>query len=102
MVDTENAHRRTRRRRKVSRGTLSEDANRLLNDPAMTHAFDTIRDSMIREIEELRHDGQQATVDYEMELCRVLRTLSSLKRALALSTQVDQLRLADFQPVKEE
>ena len=100
-ADTQNAHIRKTRKRQ-SPEVQSEDAQRLLNDPAFERGFTAVREGMINEIINLKHDGSDELVAYEVECCRVLRTLESLKRAIAIGPQVNRLRLADFQPEQEK
>ena len=94
--DGKNAH--VRKGKRQSADTQASDAQRLLDDPAFQRGFDTVRDGLIREIEDLKHDGQEATTAYELELCRTLRTLKSLKRAIGMGVQGQKLRLAGFRP----
>ena len=97
-ADTANAHVRKGSSRRESPDANAEQAKRLLDDPAFVRGFDAVRDGVIREIENLKHDGQQATIDYELELCRTLRNLNAVRRAIALGVQGQALRLAEFRP----
>lgn len=102
-VNTGNAHLRPDSKRQ-SLDVQADEAQRLLNDPAFNRAFEAVREGLITELEEFKHDGQPETAQYEDEICRVLRTLKSLRRALALGVQGQRLRLAEFQagtPEKE-
>lgn len=93
-ADIQNAHVRSGKRQ--SPDVMAEDASRLLNDPAFIRAYDAVREGLIAEIENLKHDGQDVTFDYEQELCRTLRTLRSVRRAISMGAQHQKLRLADF------
>ncbi len=95
--DTKNAHIRKGGRRQAPE-VLADEAQRLLDDPAFVRGFDTVRESMVRAITEFKHDGSPEADAYERECCRTLRTLTSLKRAIALGVQGQKLRLADFRP----
>lgn len=74
----------------------AEEAQRLLDDPAFIRGFEAVREGLINEIDNLKHDGQPETDHYERELCRTLRTLRSVKRAIALGVQGQKLRLAEY------
>ena len=100
-ADTRNAQIRKTSKRE-SPDVKSEEAQRLIDDPAFKRGFDAVRDGVIREIENLKHDGQPETVNYELELCRTLRTLTGLRRAIVLGVQGQKLRLAGFKPVAPE
>ena len=103
MADTKNAHIRSNTRtRRQAPDVQADDAQRLLNDPAFIRAFDAVKEGMINEIVNLKHDGQPQTDAYERELCRVLRTLNSVKRAIAIGVQGQKLRLAEFQPLAND
>lgn len=99
MADTKNAHLRGRQKsRRQAPDVQADEAQRLLNDPAFIRGFEAVREGIINEIDNLKHDGQEATDNYERELCRTLRTLKSVKRAIAIGVQGQKLRLAEFQP----
>lgn len=100
-ADTANAHVRKTSQREAP-DVVADEAQRLLDDPAFVRGFDAVRNGVIKEIENLKHDGQQATTDYELELCRTLRTLTGIRRAIALGIQGQKLRLAAFRPVAPE
>ncbi len=100
-VNPKNAHVRKSGKRQ-SPEVQADDAQRLLNDPAFERGFSAVREGMINEIINLKHDGSDELRAFEAECCRVLRTLESLKRAIAIGPQVNMLRLADFQPVDQE
>jgi len=93
--DTGNAHIRKDSKRQ-SREVLAGDAQRLLDDPAFNEAYNAVREGLMTELENYQHDGQPSTDDYEREICRALRSLKSLRRALVMSVQGHKLRLADF------
>jgi hypothetical protein len=73
-------------------------AQRLLDDPAFTKAFNAVRGECIRQIEGLINDGSPETDEIEREICRTLRTLNGVKRALSISTQGQTLREHRFGP----
>ena len=99
MVDHKNAHTRDpKTTRRQSGEVKANEAQRLLNDPAYVAGYNRVRDALIYEIENLKHDGMPETDAYERELCRVLRTLTSTKRAMSLGIQGQALREADFKP----
>jgi hypothetical protein len=100
--DTSNAQIRKPKSRRESPDLKAQDAQRLLDDPAFVRAYNAVRDGLIAELEGLKHDGSESMLDYESEICRTLRTLKSVKRAIALGVQGQQLRLADFRPVQPE
>ena len=99
--DRGNAHIRKGNPRQAPEA-LADEAQRLLDDPAFIRGFDAVRDGIINELESIKHDGQAVTDDYERELCRTLRTLRSVKRAIALGVQGQKLRLAEFQSQEPE
>lgn len=93
--NTQNAHVRTGGVRQ-SPDVLADEARRLLDDPAFIRGYEAVREGLISEIENIKHDGQPETQDYELELCRTLRALKSVRRAIALGVQGQKLRLADY------
>jgi len=97
-ANTSNAHLRRGTSKRQSPDVQAEEAERLLNDPAFIRGFEAVHEGLINEIRNLKHDGQEVTDNYERELCRTLRTLGSVKRAIALGVQGQKLRLADFSP----
>lgn len=99
--DTSNAHVRKGGARQ-SPNVQADEAQRLLDDPAFIRGFGAVREGVINELERIKHDGQPELDDYERELCRTLRTLHSVKRAIALGVQGQKLRLADFKPIEPE
>ena len=94
--DPNNAHIRKTSKRE-SPDVKAEEAQRLLEDPAFKRAFESMREGLVNELENLKHDGQPETDDYEREICRSLRTLRGIPRAITLAVQGQKLRLADFQ-----
>jgi len=96
--DTGNARLRNADSVRSSPDVQASEARRLADDPAMVRAFEIIRDGMIKGITDMKHDGSEGADNFERECCRTLRTLSSLKRAISLSGQLNQLRLGDFHP----
>lgn len=101
-ADTSNAHLRRQHRKRLSPDVQAEEAQRLLDDPAFVRGFSAVHEGLINEISNLKHDGQPATDDYERELCRTLRTLGSVKRAIALGVQGQRLRLAEYRSQEPE
>lgn len=99
--DTSNAHVRKGGRRQ-SPDVQADEAQRLLDDPAFKRGVSAVREGVINELERIKHDGQPETDDYERELCRTLRTLKSVERAIAMGVQGQKLRLAEFRPVEPE
>lgn len=96
-ADTDNAQIRKTTRREAP-DVKAEEAQRLLDDPAFIRGFDAVRNGVIKEIENLKHDGQPETENYELELCRTLRNLKAIKRSISLGIQGQKLRLAAFKP----
>lgn len=99
-ADTSNAQVRRGSAARKAADTQASEAQRLLDDPAFIRGFDAVREGMINELSNLKHDGQPETDAYERELCRTLRTLNSLKRAISLGVQGQKLRLAEFRPAE--
>ncbi len=99
--DTSNAHIRKGGQR-TSPDAKAGEAQRLLDDPAFIRGFDAVREGCIHELEAIKHDGTETIDDYEREICRTLRTLKSVKRAIALGVQGQKLRLAEFQATEPE
>lgn len=96
MADTGNAHVRQANSTRRAPEIEAEEASRLLNDPAFLKGFNGVRDGLLRELENMQHDGQPETDDFEREVCRALRTLNRLKRAIGGAVQGQVLRAADF------
>jgi len=94
-ADTSNAH--VRKGKRGDPAVKAADASRFLNDPAFVEAFEGVRSQLIEHIENLVMDGTPETAELENELCRTLRSLKGVKRALILTGQKQKLRLADFQ-----
>jgi hypothetical protein len=101
-ANTSNAQIRKESSARASKEVQTAEADRLLNDPAFQRGFDNVRDGCVALLENLQHDGSEGTDEYEREICRTLRTLSRLKRTIALGVQGQKLRLADFRPHKDE
>ena len=100
--DPTNAHIRKKSGKRQSPDVQADEAQRLLDDPAFIRGFDAVREGCIHALENIKHDGQQVTDDHEREVCRTLRTLNSVKRAIALGVQGQKLRLAEYKPVEPE
>ena len=101
-ADLTNAHVRKRTARRQQPDVKAEEADRLLNDPAFLRAYTAVHEGMVNEIVSLKHDGSREVDDLERECCRVLRTLNSMRRALAMGVQGQKLRLAEFQSIEPE
>ena len=101
-ADTKNAHVRSGASKREAPEAIAGEAQRLLDDPAFIRGFEAVREGVIAEIENIKHDGQTETENYELELCRTLRNLRAVKRAIALGVQGQKLRLADFKPRESE
>lgn len=76
----------------------AEQAQRLLDDPAFVDAMLAVKTEVVQQIEGLVQDGTQETTELERELCRTLRTLNGVKRALTKKTQGQTLREHNFRP----
>lgn len=100
--DTSNAHIRKGSSKRESPELQAGEAQRLLDDPAFIRGFDAVREGCIHELEGIKHDGTEMLDDYEREICRTLRTLKSVKRAIALGIQGQKLRLAEFKSQEPE
>ena len=99
-ADASNAH--VRKGKRGDPAIKAADASRLVNDPAFVTAFGEVRGQIIDHIENLVMDGTPETAELENELCRTLRSLKGVRRALILTGQKQQLRLADFQAGKTD
>jgi hypothetical protein len=75
---------------------LATDAVRLVNDPVLVKAFDAVRNELIRQIEEAPINGDPRATETEREVCRQLRGLRGVRRALIVAAQGQKLREADF------
>ena len=100
--DTKNAHLRDKNPKRETADVHTEEAQHLLKDPAFIRGFDAVKEGMVTEIINLKHDGSEEIKEFEAECCRVLRTLYSLRRAIAVAPQLQNLRLADFKPQEPE
>ena len=85
-------------RRREQTDVKAAEAQRLLDDPAFVRAREVVREGLLTELEAIKHDGQSETDAYEREICRALRTLRSVTRAIQMTVQGQKLRLADFRP----
>lgn len=94
-VNTNNAHIRSEVKQADPVGQAAE-ADRLLNDPAFARAFDSVENALVKTLKEFQHDGSPETDANERELCRSLRTLYRVKRAVSLTVQGQKLRAVDF------
>ena len=100
--NTNNAHIRSAETTRENPEVKAEDAARLLNDPAFKRGFEKVRERVIRELEVINPDGSAETEAFERELCRTLRTLNQVRRAVVMSVQNQQLQAADFKPQAQE
>lgn len=89
-------------RRREQTDVKAAEAQRLLDDPAFVRAREVVREGLLTELEAIKHDGQSETDAYEREICRALRTLKSVTRAIQMTVQGQKLRLADFRPQAAE
>ena len=95
MADSRNAHIRRQSARQAPEVEIS-DAERFINDPVFERAFDGLRDALVAELENMRHDGSAGADDYTIEIARTLRTLKALKRNIVVSMQGQKLQLANI------
>ena len=102
MADTGNAHVRTGSSKRESSEVIANDAQRLLDDPAFKRGVELVREGLIRELENIRHDGSPEVEDFEREVCRTLRNLKSMRHMIAGCVQGQTLREAGFRPVAPE
>ena len=99
-ADTKNAHVRRETKRQSVEVERSE-AQRALEDPAIQRGFDTVRDRLVAELVELKHDGQPETDAFEREVCRCLRTLQSVRRLLSIAVQTGKLESAQIADISQ-
>jgi hypothetical protein len=98
--DRHNAHiRRGPASRRQSPEVKADEAERLFNDPAFKRGFDGTEKAIVELIATSKHDGSPEFEACEREMCRTLRTLRSLKRAILITIQGQKLRVADFKPI---
>lgn len=90
-ADTENAH--IRQGRRDAPDVAAEDSKRLLEDPAFIRAYDRVRDGLIHEIESFKATGSEDDAEYLLEVCRTLRTLKTVRRALSSTVGLRELVL---------
>ncbi len=95
--DKRNAHVRKGGKREAPEA-IANEAQRLLDDPAFVRGVDLCRESLVRELENLKADGSPEQEDFEREVCRSLRNLKSLRHAIAACVQGQTLREAGFKP----
>jgi len=94
--DRSNAH--VRRGGRADPGVVAEEARRLLDDPAFQLGVNRVRDGLVAELENIKTDGSAEMEAYEREICRALRTLNTVTRAISTTVQGQALRMADFKP----
>ncbi len=97
-VDKGNAHIRSSKRQ--SGAVVAAEARRLLDDPAFNAGIDRVRDGLVAELENIKHDGQPETDAYEREICRALRMLKSLTRSISLTVQGEAFKAHDISLVR--
>lgn len=97
MVDRNNAHIRTDAKQDQSSDLNAAEAERLMNDPALKRGFQAVQDGLVNQLLNAKSDGSEEYDAWEREICRSLRTLTGVKRALSISIQGKQLREAGFQ-----
>lgn len=73
-------------------------AQRLKDDPAFIDATSAVKNELIHQIESLVQDGSPETDELERELCRTLRTLNGVTRALTKAHNKQSLREHNFRP----
>jgi hypothetical protein len=100
-ADTSNAHVRKDSKRE-SPEVIANDAKRLLDDPAFVRGVELVRQGLLRELEQLKHDGSPEHEDFEREVCRSLRSLKSVRHAITACVQGQTLREAGFKPIEPE
>ena len=99
--DKSNAHVRKDSKRE-SPEAVANEAQRLLDDPAYKRGTELVREGLVRELENFKHDGSSEHEDFEREICRSLRSLRSIRHAIAACVQGQTLREAGFKPVNPE
>ena len=90
----DNAH--VRRGRRDAPDAAAADAERLLEDPAFKRAYNAVRDGLVAEIEGFKATGSEADEAYLLEVCRSLRVLKALRRAIGAADHRQALREAGF------
>jgi len=99
VVDSRNAHvRGGEERRRRAPDVEADEARRILDDPAFIRGHDRLRNELIRRIEEFKSGGTGEDEEYQLELCRSLRTLKSLRQMIGATIQGQTLREAGFRP----
>jgi len=82
-IDKNNAGIRPKSMRPVLTDIQQSDAVRLVNDPAFTRVFDTLKAMYVKDIESFDYEANK--IEDEMELCMRIRILSDIKRQLHLT-----------------
>ena len=100
-ADTSNAQIRKGSKRESSE-VVANDAKRLLDDPAYVRGVELVREGLVRELEQMKHDGSPELEDFEREVCRSLRSLKSVRHAITACVQGQTLREAGFKPVEPQ
>ena len=102
MADAGNAHVRRKTSKRQSDEVQANDAKRLLADPAYVRGYDNVHRALTGMLENFQHSGSTEDDEFEREICRSLRTLARVKRAMAIGIQGQALREADFRPKAPE
>lgn len=74
------------------------EAQRLLDDPLLNKCQDTVRDEVVRRLEELKLDGTESAERYALELVRTLQANARNKtmlRELVLRGKIKEKQLDD-------
>jgi hypothetical protein len=101
--DKSNAHvRKNSTSKRESPEVVADEAKRLLDDPAFKRGTELVREGLVRELENFKHDGSPEHEDFEREICRSLRSLRSVRHAIAACVQGQTLREAGYRPVEPE
>lgn len=95
-ADIGNAHVRKGRKDAPDFSAEAEEAQRLLDDPAFQRAYHRVRDGLIGEIERYRSQGQPEDDAYLLEVCRSLRTLHGLRKAIGAADHRAALKAANY------
>jgi len=94
----DNAH--IRKTKRADSGVKAEQALRLLDDPAFQDAVEKVRREFTDALSDVNPEefNMERDAAFERELCRSLRTLNRVVRAVCLAYNGQKLRLAEFRP----
>ena len=70
---------------------LAEDARQIINNPVAQKVLDDLEKHIVETISQ-PHNGSDAAVAYEQELCRELRTIKNLRRGLSMLPQTQDFK----------